>query len=518
MAKNKNIIFVLLFSLLSGCNSGETSFSTTSNYESVQDSKSNNELSSSSEISSETIIVDSSSSSQTGEDVTLDFYAINDFHGAIIPANSNQAGLDKLAGFLEEKAENNPGGTIFLDAGDTWQGSADSNITRGKIIIETFNQLDFAAMSIGNHEFDWGPDVLKNNKELLDYPLLGANILKKATNSFANDIADAPSTIIERQGVKIGIIGTIGSTLESSILKSAVEDYEFVNLTSIVTNEATKLRNDGADIVVLLTHEGLNDFSMSSTYSEYYPIINNNVVDLIFSGHRHTPHQELFNGIPVLQTSANGSQVMQASFNVKQGEVNLKSYSLIDKETIVKSKSSQSFQQIYDKYEDEISSVKNEVLGTLDYSLYKTNKELLNLTNTAMLSYASSASYNTDVVVYNNAGVRQNLSAGNITFGDIYATYPFDNQLMFIREVSYQDLSYYINSTFYTSLFKNRAKLSDFSSDKKFSVLSIDYVTTGGYGNFNRYEQEPLNAIYSREVVANYIRQQKTIIKSDYSF
>ncbi len=138
-----------------------------------------------------------------------------------------------------------------------WQGSADSNLTHGALVTEAMNEMNFAAMTLGNHEFDWTDEYIRANDELANFPFLGANIFDKRTSELA-DFVDA-YTMIERQGVRIGIIGIIGSSLEGSILATAVANYNFVSATSVVPLAANQLRNQGADIVILLNHEGSVD-------------------------------------------------------------------------------------------------------------------------------------------------------------------------------------------------------------------------------------------------------------------
>jgi 2',3'-cyclic-nucleotide 2'-phosphodiesterase (5'-nucleotidase family) len=72
------------------------------------------------------------------EDVTsLDFYAINDFHGALeYNPYSNELGINRLATYFNDRENENPDGTVILSAGDMWQGSADSNITRGRLATD----------------------------------------------------------------------------------------------------------------------------------------------------------------------------------------------------------------------------------------------------------------------------------------------------------------------------------------------------------------------------------------------
>ena len=83
---------------------------------------------------------------------------------------------------------------IKINVGDYWQGSADSNLNRGKFLTEVGNVLGFHAMTLGNHEFDWMDTHIKENKEFAKYPFLGANIINKTTKQLATNIVSYDDT------------------------------------------------------------------------------------------------------------------------------------------------------------------------------------------------------------------------------------------------------------------------------------------------------------------------------------
>lgn len=510
MKYNRKLLLLAFSIILVSCeNTSSSSFSNSSN--SVSDTQSQNDS-----------IEDTSTYSENKDKTKLDFYALNDFHGAIIPATEDQPGLNKIAGYLESVKSGKEDTTILLDIGDSWQGSADSNLTRGKIIIETYNELDFSAMTLGNHEFDWKKEAIIDNKAIANFPFLGANIFTKSDDKQASEITDGGSTIINKNGINIGLIGTIGSNLESSILATAVEEFYFSSVTDVIKSEAASLREKGADIIVLMTHDGLNDIGSPSSYSykEYYPLISdengNNTVDIIFSGHRHTVQNKVVNGVPILQTNGNGSQIMHVSLNVSNDIVELDSYSLITSNQIKASKDSEIFNNIYSKFQEEINIVKNEKLGTLDIAMPYKSKQLMKLVNTSMLDYSMTTSQPIDVVVYNDGGIRSGLPSGVITYGDIYSVLPFDNQLVVLENVTYNDLEFY-NSSFYGVLFKDNKSLTDYNTNDTFNVLSIDYVTENKYGNFKNLKKKTLNGVFSRDVLRQFILKNNEIKYADYS-
>ena len=193
----------------------------------------------------------------------IDLYEVSDFHGAVDFKESSSGaypGLARMATYFDSKRAENPGGTLILSSGDMFQGSADSNSTRGYMVNYCMNYMGFDAMAIGNHEFDWTDAWIRKNANLAygtrKIPYLGINIQDKTTHAMPDFVT--ASTIVERGEYKIGIIGAIGSELESSILHSCVENYDFVPELELINTEAARLKSeDGCDAVVLLEHQGV---------------------------------------------------------------------------------------------------------------------------------------------------------------------------------------------------------------------------------------------------------------------
>jgi 2',3'-cyclic-nucleotide 2'-phosphodiesterase (5'-nucleotidase family) len=137
---------------------------------------------------------------------------VNDTHGAL-----EDGKFSKIAAYFSSQDSNT---SLFLSAGDMFQGTALSNYTQGRAMIRAMNAAGFDAMTIGNHEFDWGLDAIQvywdgddSNGEA-DFPLLGANVYAKATNQRLPWLQDYE--IFEREGLKFGVIGVLAMGFETS--------------------------------------------------------------------------------------------------------------------------------------------------------------------------------------------------------------------------------------------------------------------------------------------------------------
>ena len=136
-----------------------------------------------------------------------------------------------------------------------WQGSVESNYTKGYLVTEWMNSMDFVSMTVGNHEFDWGQQRIKDNVELAEFPFLGINVLYRSNNQRVDYLQ--PSTTFTRGDAKIGVIGAIGDCL-SSISSGNVQDIYFAwgqLLSDMVKAEATRLRNEEhCDFIIYSVH------------------------------------------------------------------------------------------------------------------------------------------------------------------------------------------------------------------------------------------------------------------------
>ena len=96
----------------------------------------------------------------------FELFAFNDLHGVFSDTDSD-VGVARLTTYLKTAAGKN---SIILSSGDTWQGSSESNLTSGLIMTEWMNAIGVAAMTLGNHEFDWGEDAIEQNAALAEFP------------------------------------------------------------------------------------------------------------------------------------------------------------------------------------------------------------------------------------------------------------------------------------------------------------------------------------------------------------
>ncbi len=383
---------------------------------------------------------------------TIDFYTFNDLHGKFEDGDSHP-GVDELTTYLENRKEIDEH-TVFLSAGDMWQGGSASNGTHGRIITDWMNYLGFEAMTLGNHEFDWGVDAIKENVAMAEFPILAINIYDNATGKRADFCQ--PSVMIERGGAQIGIIGAIGDCY-SSISSEMTEGIHFKTgreLTSLVKAESEKLREAGADVIVYLIHDGTTYSNIDVT--DYYDLSlsSGGYVDVVFGGHTHSYYitRDAY-GVPHLQGGGDNSKGMthvELDVNFANGEITINVTDYVQHSQCTNLEDAPIVQELLDKYWDEIGWM----FETLGYNAVKRNSATIGNT-VAKLYYEAGVKkwgdkYN---IVLGGGSIDTrspyDLPAGYVEYGDLQSLLPFDNAL-YLCSIKGSDLkSKFLNNSGY---------------------------------------------------------------------
>lgn len=253
----------------------------------------------------------------------LDIIHYNDFHARFEETSvasptcrfnngSCLGGFPRLFKKIEDLRKEKPH-SILLNAGDSFQGTYWYSLLKWNVTQEFMNLLPHDAHAIGNHEFDDGPQGLAPYLRALKAPVLAANM--DTTKEPVLNGLYRPHVIIERKKRRIGLIGLI--TTDTKILSSA-GNVEFTDPREALRREAKLLNEKGVDIIIVLSHCGLDvDKELARDYGKY--------VDVIVGGHTHSllwngpaPSGEAVAGpYPVIvQTSSNNDHkvlIVQAS-------------------------------------------------------------------------------------------------------------------------------------------------------------------------------------------------------------
>lgn len=411
----------------------------------------------------------------------LNIYYINDTHGAFKRNDTEyEAGMAYISSYLKYKKQTE--NCIILSGGDMFQGGPESNKTNGHIMIDAMNEIGFDAMVLGNHEFDWGEDVIAENSSLMNFPLLSCNTFYAGTENAPSWVQ--PYTIINRGGVKVGIVGFAQQNLGSSITGSISSQFSFPSPTDYVIDYATMLKTSyNCDIVLAAGHDGGISGSYSYEYepwAENYEKTGRSIVDGVFFAHDHNKKSGTFgtNNIPYVESGCNGKNIAYMDFTLTADGVHdyyqvhfdsvgtFLAYAncTIEDETIT---------ALLEKYKEQIGDM-DEVLCTFDRDYSK--EEFAYIACKAMLWYVNNhRSYFDNAYVYlathNTGGVRNDVYAGDFTLGDLYKCFPFDNPLCIQKCDQYQ----------YNTLLNGGAKNQSYRTESPVYVGGVTTCVTISY-------------------------------------
>jgi 2',3'-cyclic-nucleotide 2'-phosphodiesterase/3'-nucleotidase/5'-nucleotidase len=376
----------------------------------------------------------------------IDILTTNDIHGKIevgFDKNRNQAqgGMATIAGIINDFRAVNKGGTVVVDGGDAWQGTLISNMVNGKSVVDTMGEIEYDAAAIGNHEFDFGRDVLIENIKYAKFPIMGANIIDDKTGKRVEWAQ--PYTIVEKNGLKIGIIGFATPQTESTTKADNIEGLSFPEPTELAKQLSKELREKGCDLVIVTSHlPGENDAKTKEIVGELVDLANgtgNGTLDAIVGGHSHQRVAGIVNGIPVVEahqwTWAIGHIELYVDKETKK--VVSSGASLLETYTNLTT-ADNDVAQIVKEYKDKVSVLENEVQGkaaekltrdsfrgTVDAAGKPARDGVTPLGN--LITDAMRADTGADIAFTNIGGIRADVDAGDITYGEMFAVLPFGN-------------------------------------------------------------------------------------------
>ena len=394
----------------------------------------------------------------------LDIYYLNDFHGSILEDSPDEMGLANIGNFLVTQKHLYPENTIILAGGDMLQGSALSNYYDGLSTINIMNSMYFDAFAVGNHEFDWGIDVVTNYFDGNDengeanFPLLGANVFYKDTTNIPEHID--PYVIIERGDLKIGIISTIGYGLEYSIATSKVEDYEFASPAQIIKDITYELRTEqDVDIVLVASHDTGSTLNSQIALGE-----GDYKIDAIFNGHSHSEYANTNLGIPVIQSGSNGEYVGHVRLEFTDNTLTSHSVENIGftNNELLRSPND-IVAEIIAYYQSETDELFNTELITVGE--YMSQSDLSN-----WIARMMRVSTDADIGFQNSGGTRTSVREGDVmTLAVLYQIWPFDNVVKTVYLTGAQ-IKVQMSNLLYDT------EIANFDNDTLYKVATNDYT------------------------------------------
>jgi 5'-nucleotidase/UDP-sugar diphosphatase len=445
----------------------------------------------------------------------------NDFHGRIVSQNQKifekyeyeVAGAEYISSIINNirTQEKN---VLLLDAGDFIAGTIYSNLSYGQSVVDFYNYLNYDAITLGNHEFDFGYEQFLNIVKNLKMSVLcaNANPLFKYTK---------PYIIINKNNLKIAVIGLLTPETEKITMPKALNNHKILDPIETLNKYKSEILSNNPDLIIALTHLGVKEDEKLAKNVDY--------IDLIIGGHSHTTLYEPITiqnnnkNILIFQTGSYGKYIGYIKLNVNKNpkNIDLISYKLYPTINKIITPDNQ-ITKILNKYISDSEKYATKILGQSNTTFDKNSKDVSNnlgtLITNIMVYYT-----NSDIAFYNTGGIRDILNKGNITYGQVFSILPFENMLITVK-MKGKDILELLNNMenkktplkYNSSLeFKENKWLlngKEIQEDKEYKVATIDFLYYGGDG-YTEFKRYPVfeNYGYIRDIIANYIKEHSPL-------
>lgn len=318
-------------------------------------------------------------------------------------------GYARIASLIKEIKKEVNHDVLLFDNGDTFHGTYPVVTSKGEAIVPILNELPFLAMT-GHWDFAYGPKQLKHLVSQLDYPFLANNCFKKETN----ELLFPAHLMIEKSGVKIGVIGIASPIIDKLMPKHFSEGIYFTNGDEHLSEQISELKNQNADLIVVLSHLG---FPQETKLAEEVEGI-----DIILSGHTHNRFTEpaIVNDTLIIQSGCHGSHLGKLTIEVSNGKVKSHQHELIEiAESIIPDKKVDTLiQNTLKEYRPKLNRVIGETLKPLNR-----NAQLETTMDKLLLSAISEAA-ETPIAFSNGWRYGAPITPGPVTVNDLYNIIP----------------------------------------------------------------------------------------------
>lgn len=417
-----------------------------------------------------------SRASTAGRRVVLSIVGTSDLHGRL-------AMLPWLAGHVANlrRARASDGGAVLLvDGGDLFQGTVESNLNEGAAVIQAYNAMGYAAAAIGNHEFDYGPEgeatfarapnddprgALRARAREAHFPFLSANIVDAQTGATPAWDNVRATALVEAGGLRVGLVGVSTEATPATTLAANFRGLAMRPLAETIAARAAALRAEGASVVVVLAHAGggcrffdhptnLRSCDASEEIFEVARALPQGSVDAIVAGHTHRGIAHVVNGIPVIESFANGKALGRVDLTVDASTGRVLRYAMQQPRALcgdIAREEPDPERCTPEPYEGApvapdaavaaviapaltaARAVRERPLGVRVETAVRTNYRNESALTNLVADMMRAGVHGADVALTNAGGVRVDLAPGDLDYGHLYAALPFDNRLVTVH-------------------------------------------------------------------------------------
>ncbi|HET6763519.1 MAG TPA: bifunctional UDP-sugar hydrolase/5'-nucleotidase [Longimicrobiaceae bacterium] len=364
----------------------------------------------------------------------------NDVHGHLLPqtlpwsGGRMVGGAAVLAAYFDSAAAHFDGATVVLSGGDDMQGTAISNLSGGRAVIQAMNAAGYDAAAVGNHEFDWGLDTLRRRIGESRFPWLAANLYVAGTRR--NPAWVRPWVMIRRRGIKVAVVGAALASTPQMVMAGRVRGLTFGPEAPAIDRGVRQARAAGADFVIVLMHAGAvcdtagawGEAPSAGCRGDEIDIARKlrEPVDLVLGGHSHRRVLTEVGGVPVLEAGSYAAGYSRTELVRRDGRtvVRHRQVSVPWADSV---RPDSAVQAVVRAWEGRVARVAARPVTAFaaamdtvggDFALGRLIADAFHQRTGAQAAFV------------NNSSIRREMPAGTITYGDLYELQPFQNTLV----------------------------------------------------------------------------------------
>jgi 5'-nucleotidase / UDP-sugar diphosphatase len=512
--------------------------------------------------------------SLNSEELVLDIMFTNDMHGGIDKYKAtfmnpefppDLGGGGSAATYINQVRALSNGRTrsnLLVDAGDFFQGHPIGTVSKGTNIVQYMNMIDYDLSVVGNHEYDIGEENLIETLKEAEFPFLSCNIYRKGTNDLVEYVQ--PYLMIEKLGVKVGIIGVTTTDTDMMSFPENIKNVEFRSAKDALLEYVPIVKDLGADIVIVVGHIGLPYDPEPAYESRYLKEDSQDTeerywgfdamelahevpgIDVFFGGHMHKgfaePWEDPITHTLVMQGWAYGSSVGHISLEIDRETRSLSGYNLpalregllvtlFEEEFIPDTEIADKIQVMQDIAEEGM----DEYIGDAEIYLSKSGIGAQNLVGN-LICEAMLEMTDADFSFLNLGGIRGEIKQGPITYRDVFNVMPFDNQIVsfvadgeFLKNIIEMRVSssrHGLRVAGVNVVFSKKRENYDritslyiggepWQKDKIYKITTTDFLMQGnaGLAMLTKVPEKDITRIENnlRDVIVDYIKQNTPV-------
>lgn len=418
------------------------------------------------------------------QEVDIKILASSDVHGRISPWNYStdtenySGGFSQISTLMDNYRDENKN-VILVDLGDAIQDNSIEKFNNiyfkegSHPVMKIYNEIGYDFIVPGNHEFNFGMDFLDKAYSQYNGKVLATNIYRDSGEHYYT-----PSAVVEKDGVKIGIIGaTTPMTVQFEEDTDHLAQVEFRDIISEIRKEVANLQKQGVDAIVLAGHLGIeNENNVSNTgladIAKEIP-----EVDLMLGGHAHKEASEVVvNGTPITMPYKYGGAVSVATLKF---DVNRKGTKLTSKETETVSvkgvESDKAVEKLYERFHNKLREEANIVVGETKRDLVPANEfrgiPAIHTVDSGLSTLFGEVGFyysDADVIALSVDQDKAKLDKGTIKVKDINFNYRYTGGDITVYEVTGRDLKNYLEwSAGYFNTLRDGDLILSFDLDRR---------------------------------------------------